>query len=304
VEEEREIHMDSTLIDVWKLAVVQMASGPNVRENTARAVGALDEAALRGASLAVLPECVLSGYMYDDRDAAAAYSLRLNGPELTEIADTCARQNMHAVIGYLENDDAGGLYNSAVLIDDRGQRLANYRKAHLPHLGVDRFVDKGESTPPVVATRLGRIGIAICYDLRFPEVARVLALCGADVIAQPSTWPSEARVLAEHFASVRACENRLYVAVANRHDAEANVKFIGLSRVVDPGGHTIAEADENSATILIAEIDCAAARGKRIVTVPGEYEVSLFADRRPDLYARITESNSSSEEDTCAAQQL
>jgi 5-aminopentanamidase len=286
--------MGSNLTNGWKLAVVQMASGPNVRENVGRTIAALGEAAELGAKLAVLPECVLSGYMYEDRRAAAEHSVRLNGQELTEIAETCAELDMHAVIGYLENDGAGGLYNSAVLIDDRGERVANYRKTHLPCLGVDRFVDEGRSTPPVVPTRLGRIGIAICYDLRFPEVARVLALAGADVIAQPSTWPSAARILADHFAVVRACENRVYVAVANRHDTEAGVKFIGLSRVVDPTGRTVAEADEDYPAVLVADIDCSASREKRIVTVPREYEVSLFADRRPDLYASIAEQSPNS----------
>jgi predicted amidohydrolase len=265
----------------------QMGASQDVADNV-RAVLAMQKAAAAdGVELLVLPECVLSGYMYDSRADALSRAVRLDGPELGRVAAACRELRLHCVLGYLETTAEGALYNSAVLIDDAGAVVGNYRKTHLPFLGVDRFTDAGEQAPPVYVTRLGAIGIAICYDLRFPETARVLALAGADVIAQPSTWPYEAAVLAEHFVTVRACENRVFMVVANRPDAEAGSQFMGRSQIVAPSGARLAEADTSASLLVTARVDLAQAREKRIVNVPGEYEVSLFADRRPDLYRSL-----------------
>jgi len=275
--------------DQVKLAVAQMGATQNVAENLVRVLSVLDEAATQDVDVVVLPECVMSGYMFEDRAEAVSRAVTVNGPELADIARICREGQLHVVVGLLERGHDDDLYNTAVLVDDAGQLIGHYRKTHLPCLGVDRFVDRGTETPPVVATRHGNIGLAICYDLRFPETARSLALAGADIIAQPSTWPSEAAMLAEHFVPVRACENRVFVAVANRADEESGVSFMGRSQIVAPSGRRIAEADGESDCLLTAVVDLGDARDKRIVNVSGEYEVSLFADRRPELYGRITE---------------
>lgn len=274
--------------DNIKLAVAQMGATQVVAENLAAIIRVLRQAAHESADVVVLPECVLSGYMYTGREEAWHRAVDSAGPELAQIAAACRDAGIHAVVGLLERTTAGKLYNAAVLIDDAGQQVGHYRKTHLPCLGVDRFVEPGLDAPPVIKTRHGNIGIAICYDLRFPETARSLALAGADIIAQPSTWPPEASMLAEHFVPVRACENRVYVAVANRADEEGGVRFMGRSQIADPNGGRISEAPEHGEEILIADIDLGRAREKRIVNVPGEYEVSLFADRRPELYGQIT----------------
>jgi predicted amidohydrolase len=266
------------------VGVGQIPSGQNTQENLERIIAAFEVAAAEGVQLLVLPECVLSGYMYEDRAAALAQAVTKNGPEMSALAAACARLGLHAVVGYLETDEERGLYNTAALIDDSGTVIANYRKTHLPCLGVDRFVDAGDSAPPVVPTRLGNIGLAICYDLRFPESARSLALLGADIIAQPSTWPYEAAMLAEHFVPVRACENRVFMLVANRSDSEREARFMGRSQIVAPSGQRLGEAGLDGEALVTASIDLAEARDKRIVTVPGAYEVSLFDDRRPELY--------------------
>jgi predicted amidohydrolase len=265
----------------------QMGASQDVPDNLRRILDVQDAAAADGVELLVLPECVLSGYMYESRSDGLARAVRIDGPELSQVADACRRLRQHCVLGYLETTDDGALYNSAVLIDDAGSVVGNYRKTHLPLLGIDRFTDAGDQAPQVFATRVGAIGIAICYDLRFPETARVLALQGADVIAQPSTWPYEADMLAEHFVLVRACENRVFVIVANRPDAEADGHFMGRSQVVAPSGRRLREGDSDTSSLVTARIDLAEAREKRIVNVPGEYEVSLFADRRPELYRSI-----------------
>ena len=281
------------MLDKLTLAVAQMGATQDVQQNLAAVLAMLGEAGRREVQLVVLPECILSGYMYNSREEALARAVQINGPEIAEVRRACASQSLHAVVGYLEHDETGGLYNAALLIADDGQLVANYRKTHLPHLGVDRFVDAGLDEPPVATTKLGKIGLAICYDLRFPESSRTLALRGAEVIAQPSTWPGAASMLAEHFAPVRACENRVFLAVANRPDTEAGASFIGRSQILAPSGRRIVQADARSEGLFVASVDLSEAREKRIVTVAGEYEVSLFDDRRPELYGQIVAQYSS-----------
>lgn len=273
-------------VGVVRLSVAQIGSGRDVAGNLKRVCDVIEEHA--GVSdLIVFPEAVLSGYMYESRDDARAGAVRADGPELRRIVELCAELGVHAIVGLLEQGESDELYNTAVLIDDEGSVLGRYRKTHLPCLGVDRFVDKGLEVPPVISTKHGRIGLAICYDLRFPETARALALAGAEIIAQPSTWPYEAEMLAEHFVPVRACENRVFLAVANRADSEAGVEFMGRSQIAAPSGERLVEAGTDGEQVLTTTVVLADARNKRIINVPGSYEVSLFDDRRPELYQQI-----------------
>lgn len=257
----------------------------DVAGNLERCVRVLGLAAQAGVELTVFPECALSGYVFDDVASALSASVRLDGPEFEAISEACASAGQYAVVGFLEQQDTA-VYNSAALVGPNGI-VGCYRKCHLPCLGVDRFVERGDGARPAVfETPLGRIGIAICYDIRFPETARLLALAGAELIVQPSNWPPEAVMLADHFVRVRANENRVFVALANRCDVEAGVDFIGRSQIVGPAGDVRAAA-EREETLLVANVDLAEARDKRIVNEPGVYEVSLFEDRRPDLYGSL-----------------
>ncbi len=148
----------------------------------------------------------------------------------------------------------------------------------------------GDDGRPVLAdTAVGRIGFVICYALRFPESARALALQGAHIIVQPPSFPDSARLLVDHFCIVRACENRVFVVVANRPDVEDGVKFIGNSQIVSPAGAILARASEDHEETVMATITPADASEKDIVRVPGEYETRLFRDRRPELYDSLVE---------------
>jgi 5-aminopentanamidase len=256
-----------------------------VEENVAQSVSVLGDAAARGVDLVVFPECALSGYVFGDREQASQAAVGLDGPEVGALAAACAEHGLHAVVGLLEAD-RGAVYNAAVLLGPEGV-VGSYRKAHLPCLGVDRFVARGEQREPAVfETALGRIGVAICYDLRFPETARLLALAGAELVAQPSNWPPQAVLLADHFVRVRAAENRVFVVLANRGDEEGGVEFIGRSQIVGPAGDVLASAEREEG-LVVADVDLAEAREKRIVNEPGVYEVSLFEDRRPELYGAL-----------------
>lgn len=272
------------------IAVAQIdCSIGDVGINLARCLEQIDQAAALGAKLVVLPECSLSGYVFDRSDQVADVALALEAPELGALAARCAERAIHCVVGLIERERSGRLHNTAVLFGDDGKRLGVYRKTHLPMLGADRFVEPGQDAQPAVfETTFARIGVNICYDIRFPESARVLALAGADIIAHPSNWPTAARMLAEQFAPVRACENRVVVAVANRGDAENGTEFIGQSQIVAADGEVLARAGRGRA-LLTAEVDLAQARAKRIVRVPGAYETDLFADRRPELYGALVD---------------
>ena len=190
---------------------------------------------------------------------------------------------MHVVCGLLERvgDD---IYNAAVLVGPDGV-IGSYRKTHLPFLGVDRFTVPGDVLP-VFDTPLGRVGLEICYDLRFPEVTRTLALAGADIVAHPTAFPVAARIQTELITVARAAENRIFLLTANRVGKERNGEFCGWSQIVDPYGVRLAEAGAVEETLLSRDIDVEQARNKDYV-IPGEYELYLFGDRRPELYGAL-----------------
>jgi predicted amidohydrolase len=151
-------------------------------------------------------------------------------------------------------------------------------------MGADRFATVSEETAPAVFdTALGRIGIAICYEIRFPEVMRTLALEGAELIALPTNWPVQASILADHFTRVRAAENFVYLLVSNRGDAEHGIDFLGDSQVVDPMGEVLAKA-ESEQDLLVVDVDLARSREKSITFTAGEFELSPWKDRRPAAY--------------------
>jgi predicted amidohydrolase len=255
-----------------------------VDANLTRCLRAVKEAHEAGADLLVLPECALSGYILDEGQAQAS-AVRLEGPELRTFADAVQKAGNHAVIGFLECD-GDALYNASALMGPEGT-VAHYRKRHIPFVGVDRFVHPGAPVGPVIAdATIGRIGLNICYDIRFPESARTVALAGAEVLAQPTNWPRGAEVVASYFPVVRATENRVFMVVANRGDAENGVEYIGMSQIVAPSGDVLARAERGEA-MLVADLPLQQARQKRIVVEPGVYEIDLWGDRRPEMYESL-----------------
>jgi predicted amidohydrolase len=245
----------------------------------------LDEAAAAGAEVVVLPECAIPGYMFDSLDEAMPFAEELPGPSTEALEAACARLGIHAVVGLLERD-GDLLRNAAVLVGPEGL-VGSYRKTHLPFLGVDRFVTPGDELP-VYETPLGRIGLEICYDLRFPEATRTLALKGADIVAHPTNFPLAARIQTELITVARAAENRIFLLSANRVGKERWAEFCGWSQIVDPYGRRLAEAGETEEALLVADIDLELARDKDYV-IPGEYELYLFGHRRPELYGSLVE---------------
>ncbi|HZO96181.1 MAG TPA: carbon-nitrogen hydrolase family protein [Gaiellaceae bacterium] len=269
-----------------QVAVAQIDPQLGEKErNLAACVARMEEAAAAGAQLLVLPECALPGYMFGSAEEALPFAEEVPGPSTEALERECRRLGLHVVCGLLERD-GDALRNAAVLVGPDGL-VGTYRKTHLPFLGVDRFVVPGDELP-VWETPLGRVGVEICYDLRFPEVTRTLALRGADLVAHPTNFPMAAKVQTEVITLARAAENRIYLLTANRVGKERWAEFCGRSQVVDPYGKRLAEAGEQGEALLVAEVDVERARDKDYV-VPGEYELYLFGHRRPELYGALVE---------------
>ena len=272
-----------------RVAVAQLE--PKLAEkarNLDACLARLEEAAAQGAQLTVFPECAIPGYMFDSAEEALPYAEEIPGPTTEAFERECARLGVHAITGLLERD-GDTLYNAAILVGPDGL-IGSYRKTHLPFLGVDRFVTPGDELK-VFDTAIGRIGLIICYDLRFPEVTRTLALQGADMVALPTNFPMAAKLQCDVIAPARAAENRIYLLVANRVGKERWGEFCGWSQIVDPYGTRLTEAGETEEALLVADVELEKARDKDYV-VPGEYELYLFGHRRPELYGALVEEES------------
>ena len=248
-----------------RVAVAQIEPMLGDRErNLESALAQMREAASAGAELLVLPECALSGYMFADAAEALPFAEQIPGPATEALASECRLLAQYVVRGLLE-------------------------PTYLPFLGVDRFVVAGDELP-VFDTPIGRIGIEICYDLRFPEVTRALTLRGAEIVAHPTNFPIAARSQTDVITVARALENRIYLLSANRVGKERDGEFCGRSQIVDPYGVRLAEAADTGEALLVAEVDLTKARDKDYV-IPGEYELYLLGDRRPELYRALVEEN-------------
>jgi predicted amidohydrolase len=275
-----------------RIACVQMdvAIG-DVEANRRKIVERMRTAAESGAELVIFPECALTGYCFDSLEEAAPFAEPIDGPSSEAIAEACRETGAHAVAGFIEKDGSS-FYNAAMLVGPNGI-IGEYRKVHLPFLGVDRFLTPGDKPFRVFDLPFGRIGINICYDASFPEAARALKLLGAELIILPTNWPTGAWRTAEFIINSRACENHVSFAAVNRCGVERGWEFIGRSKVADVNGDTVAEAAREGEETLIVEVDLQEANKNKIVNVAGSYEIDRLADRRPEFYEIITASTKS-----------
>ncbi len=269
------------------LAVVQTdCTLADTAGNLAMVLAKLHTAADAGATLIVFPECVLSGYGFDSRAAVLAASETVPGPATTAVAEACAARGVWCVFGLMEV--AGDkLYNSAAVVGPAGL-VGCYRKTHLPCVGADRFTDPGPGPIEVFDLDGLKVGVGVCFDGGFPEFPRVLALLGADLIVLPTNWAEKAMTTARVMPPARALENAVYFAACNRVGTESGFTYIGRSSIHHPSGTPLATADHAGDDILYATLDPAAARQKKVVNIPGEYEVDRVNWRRPELYGALT----------------
>lgn len=244
---------------------------------------------LEGSRLVVFPECFTTGYCFDSKDQAMASAEDIQGRTVQAVCDLAKQADCGIVFGMLEKL-GGQLFNVAVLVGPDGV-IGSYRKVHLPFLGVDRFTTHGDRPFEVFEFEGVKIGLLICYDGGFPEASRELALAGADLIVLPTNWPRGAEYMSAFSVNSRAMENGVYFAAVNRIGTENGFDFIGQSRIAGPYGETMVHADHADEEILRAEILVDRARQKEIVRVPGKHIIDRFADRRPEMYGRITEAH-------------
>jgi predicted amidohydrolase len=259
-----------------KVATVQTDPAFGDKEKNVR--DALSLMASVRADLYVLPELFATGYNFTDSEEVRSLSEPFDsGYTFGEMSRFAFDASCFVAYGFVESS-GGDLYNSAALLGCDGT-IGLYRKVHL----FDReklFFGKGDLGFPVFPTKIGRIGLMICFDWYFPESARTLALKGAQVIAHPANLvlPNCPDAM-----PVRSLENRVFAATANRIGAETRgektLRYIGQSQITSPRGEILHRSPEDRAEIMAIEIEPASADDKRI----GDRN-DLFGDRRPEWY--------------------
>jgi predicted amidohydrolase len=245
---------------------------------------AIATAVAGGAQIVVLPELANSGYRFDSAGEARAAATPVDGPLLAGWAQEAG--DALVIGGFCELADDGTVYNSSALVHGGGV-MALYRKLHLWH-DEPLWFATGQQPAPVVQTRYGAIGLALCYDLEFPELTRGLALDGAELIALPTNWPREEDSAAPGsgpilslLARATAYLSKVFVAVCDRNGSERGLEFQGGSVIVGRDGEILAGPPPQGETATIwATVDLAQAADKR----SGERNDAL-ADRRPAYYA-------------------
>ncbi|MFI2643754.1 carbon-nitrogen hydrolase family protein [Streptomyces sp. NPDC018610] len=260
-----------------RTALLQSSGRPgSIAENLEVLDAAAARAAAAGAALLLAPEMFLTGYAIGDEVARLAEPA--DGEAADAIAELATRHGLAVAYGYPERAGAS-VFNSAQLISADGVRLANHRKTHL-------FGDfeQGHFTPgeqPVVQAELNglTVGILICYDVEFPENVRGHALAGTDLLLVPTALMHPFQFVAESLVPVRAFENQMYVAYANRTGQEGEFEFAGLSALAGPDGIARARAGRGEELVL-ADVDPAFLAASR-ETNP------YLKDRRPGLYGSL-----------------
>jgi predicted amidohydrolase len=266
-----------------KVACCQIAPRVGAGESNRVAVAeAIRLAVDAGARIVVLPELSTSGYVFRSESEARALAVQPADGTLDDWSEAAGRDAV-VVGGFAELGDDGLIYDSAAIVDGSGL-LAIYRKAHL-WLDEPHFFAAGDQPPPVIETRVGRIGVAICYDLFFPEVTRDLARAGAEIITAPTNSPilGADRTNADiGIAVVRAAAhvNRVFIAVCDRFGTERGTSWAGRSVIIDPDGRILNGPPGDRPAVVVADCELSVARDK---VVPGTAN-DVFGDRRPELY--------------------
>jgi predicted amidohydrolase len=272
-----------------RAAAVQME--PRIGEtarNVERSLEMIAAAAAAGAQLVVLPELCNSGYVFASRDEALALAeSAVDGPSVQAWADAAGRHGLHIVAGFAERD-GDTLYNSAVLLGPAG-RIGTYRKNHL-WAEEQLFFAPGNLGVPVFTTPIGRIACAICYDIWFPEVFRLAALGGAEVLCVSTNWvpmpeqPAHLPMMANVLAMGGAHSNSLFVVAADRIGTERGQPFLGSSLIVGPTGWPLAgPASVDREEVLTADLDVGDVLARRRLNRFND----LLADRRPSIYGAL-----------------
>ena len=267
-----------------RIALVQLDASSDVGANIARAAALAEEAARGGARLVALPEYLQ--YRGPD-DGFRASARPIPGVHSEAFSDVARRTGAWILAGSIAeaSGDADRPYNTSILIAPDGSIAARYRKIHLFDVAVERGPVDTESARvspgdrPVVADVEGvRLGLTICYDLRFPELYRALALAGAEVLTVPANFMERTgRDHWEVLLRARAIENAAYVLAPSQIGGPPGYPAFGRSMVIDPWGTVVAQAPD-AVAIVQAELDL-----DRVAAV--RRQIPVLTNRRPDAYA-------------------
>jgi predicted amidohydrolase len=269
---------------VGKVAIVQQSASTDKAQNLAFAVDCVKDAKHRGADLVCFPEFLMA---YSPAEQSREELNRVAedvGGEFTSVLREAAKDNQIEVVAtiYERSGASEKVYDTALVIDRAGNLASVYRKLHLYDALGFRESDKleaGDDVARPVKTSAGNVGLMICYDVRFPELSRALALLGAETLVVPSGWVRGDRKV-EHWRTMlqaRAIENGCYVVAPNQ---VGNI-YTGHSLVVDPFGSIVVDMDEKEG-LEIVELDPDLPRTVR-------EKLPLLRHRRTDVYSKYLE---------------
>lgn len=263
-----------------KVSIAQLSSSLDKEANLQKAIEYIKEAKKHGADIVVLPEMYMALIIPGSGVLPVDVAEPLEGLFVQGLRDAASKHQIYVICGVFEAKENAELraYNTTVFIDRTGKIIQVYRKTHLydafNYLESDTIV-AGENDYQVVETEFGKIGLMVCYELRFPEIARQLALQGADMIIVPAGWV-KGPMKEEHWqvlVKARAIENTVFIIAANQ---VGNI-YTGRSMVVDPMGVVLANGGEEE-TIFQTDINC-----DRIERVRAK--LPSVKDRRPKFYS-------------------
>ena len=274
-----------------RAALIQANANMSKQEAIDKHVHMIAEAAAKGAQIVGLQEIFHGPYFCAEQDAKwYATAEPEDGPTVTRMREVAKQHGIVLVVPWYEEEQPGVYYNTAAVIEKDGTILGKYRKTHIPQVGPcfwEKFYFKpGNLGYPVFESSVGRIGLIICYDRHFPEVARELGLKGAEIVFNPSaTVESLSRYLWEVEQPAHAVANGFWIAASNRVGTEEPLnsnRFYGSSYFCSPRGKIIAQASDTEDEVLVADLEMDEIREVRNTW-------QFFRDRRPETYRELAE---------------
>lgn len=262
---------------MFKVCAAQVASTKyDKAENLKKAESVMKKAADSEADVIIFPEMYLTGYTVGDR--LEELSEDLGGESIKKMASYAKDNHLLTVFGFPECSSSRKPYNSACIIEPDGTVLGSYRKTHLVG-DEDQIFRPGESIN-TFETSIGTVGIMICYDIEFPEVARILAINGAQAIFMIAANMVPYEDYHIKYVPVRAMENSVFIASSNQVFEDDVFKYCGLSAIVNPKGDFLAKGGLDKEELLVAEINFEE-------TYSNDKILNYLSHRRPDLYRAI-----------------
>lgn len=286
-------------MDTVRIALVQMSCLGNSDENISKAVRGVETAARNKAELCILPEAFSNRYVGQFEKAKEVLrSVPSHQLLIEKFRGVAEVRGIAIVLPFIEKISSRKTYNAEVLIGHDGKILGHYRKLHIPDsegYREDLYFNPGDKGYVVADIGGMKIGLGICWDEWFPEMARILALKGAQLLVYPSAIGSEvavpdfdSRPSWELVMRANAVTNRVFIAATNRVGQEEAINFYGGSFVVDPWGNVMTRASLRRPAIVYAELDLSEI--DRANSFFG-----FLSTRRPDTYGDLAKKNKSSQ---------